>query len=57
MRVKVKKLFKIFIVSLTCVCFVVLANGQDKTMIKNEEESKMELWCLNGMNGKEKNLK
>lgn len=54
MRVKVKYLFKIFIVSLICVCFVVLANGQDKTMIKNEEESKMEkatfaggcFWCM-----------
>lgn len=54
MKVKVKNLFKIFIVSLICVCFVVLANGQDKTMIKNEEESKMEkatfaggcFWCM-----------
>lgn len=53
-KVKVKNLFKIFIVSLICVCFVVLANGQDKTMIKNEEESKMEkatfaggcFWCM-----------
>lgn len=54
MRVEVKNLLIIFIVSLICVCFVVLANGQDKTMIKNEEESKMEkatfaggcFWCM-----------
>jgi len=54
MKVKVKNLFKIFIVSLICICFIALANGQDKTMIKNEEESKMEkatfaggcFWCM-----------
>ena len=54
MKLKVKNLFEIFIISLVCICFVVLANGQEKNMIKNEEESKMEkatfaggcFWCM-----------
>jgi peptide methionine sulfoxide reductase msrA/msrB len=54
MKIKVKNLMKIFMISLVCICFIALANGQDKTMIKNEEESKMEkatfaggcFWCM-----------
>ena len=54
MKVKVKNLVKIFIISLVCICFVVLVNGQNNTIIKNEEESKMEkatfaggcFWCM-----------
>ena len=54
MKVKVKNLVKIFIISLVCICFIALANGQDKTIMKNEEESKMEkatfaggcFWCM-----------
>ena len=42
MKIKAKNLCKVFIISLVCICFIALANGQDKTMIKNEEESKME---------------
>jgi peptide methionine sulfoxide reductase msrA/msrB len=54
MKIKAKNLFKIFIISLVCISFFVLANRQDKTIIKNEEESKMEkatfaggcFWCM-----------
>jgi len=54
MIVEVKNIFILFIISLFFICFVVLANGQDKTIMKNEEEIKMEkatfaggcFWCM-----------
>ncbi|MGB2783747.1 MAG: peptide-methionine (S)-S-oxide reductase, partial [Atribacterota bacterium] len=54
MKIKVKNLVKIFIVSLVCICFVALANGQDNTIMENEEDAKMEkatfaggcFWCM-----------
>ncbi len=54
MKIKAKNLFEIFIISLVYICFFILANGQDKTIMKNEEESKMEkatfaggcFWCM-----------
>ena len=54
MKVKIKNIFKIFIISLVCICFIALANGQDNIIIKNEEENKMEkatfaggcFWCM-----------
>src|SRR4030066_2076305 len=54
MKIKVVNLVKIFIISVVCICFVVLVNGQDKTIIQNEEENKMEkatfaggcFWCM-----------
>jgi len=56
MKVKIKNIFKIFIISLVCICFIALANGQDNIIIKNEnkEDVKMEkatfaggcFWCM-----------
>jgi len=53
MKVKLGNLMVIVII-LIGICFVLLVNGQNKTMIKNEEESKMEkatfaggcFWCM-----------
>ena len=53
MKVKLKNLMVIVII-LVSICFVVLVNGQNKIIIKNEEESKMEkatfaggcFWCM-----------
>jgi hypothetical protein len=54
MKVKLRNLMIIFIISLIGIYFVLLSNGQDNTIIKNEEESKMEkatfaggcFWCM-----------
>jgi peptide methionine sulfoxide reductase msrA/msrB len=54
MKVKLRNLIIISIISLIIICFVVLSNGQDKTIMKNEEDVKMEkatfaggcFWCM-----------
>lgn len=54
MKVKLRNLMVIVIIILIGICFVLFVNGQDNTMIKNEEESKMEkatfaggcFWCM-----------
>jgi len=53
MKVKLRNLMVIVII-LIGICFVLLVNGQDNTIIKNEEENKMEkatfaggcFWCM-----------
>jgi len=54
MKIKIRNLLIIIIISLISIYFVLLSNGQDKTTIKNEEEIKMEMttfaggcfWCM-----------
>ena len=56
MKVKLRNLMIIFIISLIGIYFVLLSNGQDNTIIKNEnkEDVKMEkatfaggcFWCM-----------
>lgn len=54
MKIKFRSLMIIFIISLISIYFVFLSNGQDKSIIKNEEERIMEkatfaggcFWCM-----------
>ena len=54
MKIKIRNLLIIIIISLISIYFVLLSNGQDKTTIKNEEEIEMEMttfaggcfWCM-----------
>lgn len=54
MKVKLRNLIIISIISLIIICFVALSNGQDKSIVKNMEDEKMEkatfaggcFWCM-----------